>query len=67
MAGWRDDCDGCLNTPHKWVEALANGQCGHTHGADTHCRHDNWVGLNTDGDVNGDDVFHYKFICNSEL
>lgn len=62
--GWRDECTNCDRAPSKHVTVQANGQCVDASGNDTRCRDNNrWGGLNTDGDVNRDDVFYVRLEC----
>lgn len=69
--GWRDGCDACTEPPSKWghVEMLS---CANGSGDDGTCTtpllDGRWVttfGLNTDGDVNGDDTFYAGLRCAS--
>ncbi len=61
--GWRDSCDNCGSGPSKQVTVKANGTCIGGSGSNTRCR-GSWGGVNTDGDVNGDDVFYIHMNCN---
>ncbi len=67
--GWRDSCDGCADPPHKWgrVDGIS---CDNGAGSDSTCiapeldgNEVQLFGLNTDGDVNGDDKFHLGLFC----
>ena len=67
--GWRDSCNGCTTTPSKWGR-VSQDECLNGAGNDNTCTVANLggetvrlFGLNTDGDVNGDDKFHYGFRC----
>ncbi len=63
--GWRDNCGNCDNGPEKNVTVRADGTCTGASGSDTRCRANNtWGGVNTDGDVDGNDVFYIRLICN---
>jgi hypothetical protein len=66
--GWRDSCNGCTTVPSKWGRA-GDAICDVT-GADSNCLPHalgtetvNLVGINTDGDVGGDDKFHIGMFC----
>ena len=59
--GWRDNCDNCALNPAKHIAARADATCGGAlNGA---CRGGTWAGINTDGDVNDDDVFYIRMVC----
>jgi hypothetical protein len=68
-AGWNDSCDGCVTSPAKW--GFAGGdRCINGLGGDDTCTTPNlggqtvrMFGLNTDGDVNGDDKLHISLHC----
>ena len=60
--GWRDGCDGCGSGPSKNVTVQANDTCVGGSGTATSCR-GAWGGVNTDGDVDGNDVFYIRFNC----
>lgn len=63
--GWRDSCTNCGSGPSKQVTVRADGTCIDARGSDTRCRGNNaWGGVNTDGDVNNDDVFYIHMNCN---
>ncbi|MBK9034473.1 MAG: hypothetical protein IPL61_24935 [Myxococcales bacterium] len=67
--GWQDSCDGCTTPPSKWGHANdagctsgagANGTCTTTIlGGETV----NLFGLNTGGDVDGNDKLHLGLTC----
>ena len=67
--GWRDSCDGCTTAPTRW--GRVDGQsCDPGAGASNTCSVANLggdmvqlVGLNTGGDVNGDDKLYYGLSC----
>ena len=62
--GWRDACDGCALAPAKHVTVRADGVCTGASGAATACRANNtWGGVNTDGDVDENDVFYIRLVC----
>jgi len=71
--GWRDGCDGCGDPPSKWGRASGSG-CHLGAGADDTC---NTVqlgsdtvdlfGLNTDGDVDGNDKLYMSWHCVESL
>lgn len=67
--GWQDSCDGCTSPPTKWgfandagctVGAGSNGTCTATTlaGEAVHL-----IGVNTDGDVDGNDKLHLGLAC----
>lgn len=67
--GWSDNCDGCTAAPVKWGRAR-EGFCTNDVGGDSTCQDAvlgadtvRLFGLNTDGDVNGDDKFYVGFRC----
>jgi hypothetical protein len=67
--GWRDECSGCTNAPAKWGYAGAS-VCMNGAGADDTCtepllggQNTKLFGLNTDGDVNGDDKLYLGLRC----
>jgi hypothetical protein len=67
--GWRDDCNGCTTAPSKWGRAN-DAKCDNGAGADNTCTMATLggetvrlFGLNTDGDVDGNDKFHLGFSC----
>jgi hypothetical protein len=67
--GWRDNCDGCTSAPLKWGRA-STSECSVETGLDSSCTslvlgEDSvfTLGINTDGDVNGDDKFYLGFQC----
>ncbi len=63
--GWRDRCSNCASGPAKHVTVRADGVCTGASGSDTRCRANNtWGGVNTDGSVDGNDVFYIRMICN---
>lgn len=63
--GWRDNCSNCGSGPAKHVTVRADGVCTGASGSDTRCRADDtWGGVNTDGSVDGNDVFYIRMICN---
>jgi hypothetical protein len=69
--GWNDSCDGCTSPPTKW--GFANDfECvsgAGTNGTCTTATLDGETvklfGLNTDGDVDGNDKFHIGLSCSS--
>lgn len=69
--GWRDNCDGCADPPSKW--GWQRGvDCSIGAGEDNHCGASlldgQWVplvGINTDGDVDGNDTFFVGLHCES--
>jgi len=70
--GWRDNCDGCMTAPAKWG-ATSAASCANGAGADNTCTTPalpapegsevSLFGLNTDGEVNGDDKFYFGWHC----
>ncbi|WP_437528557.1 hypothetical protein WME79_45850 [Sorangium sp. So ce726] len=67
--GWRDECSGCTNDPAKWGY-VRDGFCDSSIGNDDTCLPAlldgvsiDMFGLNTDGDVDGNDKFHVGFRC----
>jgi hypothetical protein len=67
--GWRDNCDGCIADPAKWGRVQGT-ECQDGGGDDNICYtpflDGKWVplfGLNTDGNVNGDDKFYFGMRC----
>ncbi len=67
--GWNDSCDGCTSPPTKWgrtndVECVSgagtNGTCTTATLAGETVK---LFGLNTDGDVDGNDKFHIGLSC----
>ncbi|MCB9528199.1 MAG: hypothetical protein H6701_07375 [Myxococcales bacterium] len=62
--GWRDGCDNCNLAPAKHVTAQADGRCVGATGSNTSCRVNNtWGGVNSDGDVDENDVFYIRLVC----
>ena len=68
-AGWRDSCDGCTTAPAKWGRSTAT-TCSNGLGANNTCTTPNLggvtvdaFGLNTDGDVDGNDKFYIGLDC----
>ena len=68
-AGWNDSCNGCLTAPTKWGR-VNDSSCQNGAGADNTCTAPTLsgtpvrlFGLNTDGDVGGDDKFHIGMKC----
>jgi hypothetical protein len=68
-AGWRDECDGCNTVPSKWGR-FGHAVCERGAGADDTCAANTFggtavqvFGLNTDGDVDGNDKFYLGFTC----
>ena len=68
-AGWRDSCDGCSTPPSKWGR-VSHAVCEEGAGADNTCAANTLggtsvqvFGLNTDGDVDGNDKFYLGFTC----
>jgi hypothetical protein len=69
--GWQDGCDGCVSVPTKWGFANDAG-CTNGVGADDTCTTAtlsgetvNLFGLNTDGDVDGNDKLHLGLHCDA--
>jgi len=60
--GWRDSCGSCVNAPSRVVSSYGNGSCGPFSGGEALCR-SGWAGLGTDGNVNNDDVFYIRLVC----
>lgn len=67
--GWRDSCDGCTTAPSKWGK-VRDGNCVNGVGVDSTCTMAilgsetvSLFGLNTDGDVGGDDKLYVGFGC----
>ncbi len=67
--GWRDSCNACTMGPSKWGRART-GDCINGAGVDNSCSvmtlggtAVQLFGLNTDGDVNGDDTFYVALRC----
>ena len=67
--GWRDSCDGCGSAPAK-VGRVSDASCTNLAGGDNSCitpsiggRNVRMYGVNTDGDVNGDDKFYVGLKC----
>ncbi len=67
--GWRDSCDGCTDPPSKWGFANQSG-CQVGAGADNTCSTPdlggvavNAIGVNTDGDIDGNDKFYLGVSC----
>jgi hypothetical protein len=67
--GWRDSCDGCTDPPAKWGRAGDAG-CENGAGGDNTCTTAalddetvNLFGLNTDGDVDGNDKLYLGLGC----
>jgi hypothetical protein len=67
--GWRDGCDGCTLVPAKWGSAKV-GSCTLGTGVNDTCgkftlggQEVDMFGLNTDGDVDGNDTFYMKLHC----
>ena len=67
--GWRDSCSGCSTAPSKWGR-VSSTSCENGAGANNTCNSFDLggtiaplFGLNTDGDVNGDDKFYIGFQC----
>jgi hypothetical protein len=67
--GWTDNCSGCTSPPAKWGFANDAGCTSGTGGNDTCITATlagetvNLFGLNTAGDVNDDDKFHFGLHC----
>src|SRR5690606_35565136 len=68
--GWRDKCDGCTTPPAKWGQTKV-GTCTLGIGAANTCGTFSlggtsvaMFGLNTDGDVDGNDMFYVGLRCN---
>ncbi len=59
--GWRDSCSNCGSAPAKIASAGADATC--LGGQNSACRQGTWAGFNTDGNVNDDDVFYIRFLC----
>lgn len=69
VLGWRDSCDDCSQSPEKWGRASGT-ECDRGVGGDSSCITANLsgeqvrlYGLNTDGEINGDDKFYVGFDC----
>ena len=70
--GWRDSCDGCTLAPSRW--GRVDGQsCDPGEGASNTCstatlggQSVQLFGLNTGGDVGGDDKFYFALSCASD-
>ena len=63
--GWNDNCNNCGNPPEKEVTVRADGVCTGGRGRNAICRdQDRWGGVNTDGEVDGNDVFMIRLVCN---
>ncbi len=69
--GWQDSCDGCSSAPAKWGFAGDAG-CAVGAGDDSDCvtatlagETLNLFGLNTDGDIDGNDKLHIGLRCDS--
>jgi hypothetical protein len=67
--GWRDGCSGCSSGPAK-VGRVAGAACENLSGADNTCTQPTlggdtvpMYGLNTDGDVDGNDMFYLGWYC----
>lgn len=67
--GWRDSCNNCMEGPSKWGR-VDGESCTDGAGADGSCvaLDENGTplhlyGVNTDGDVNGDDKFYVGLRC----
>ena len=67
--GWRDGCDGCTTPPAKWGR-VRTGACQLGIGGDNTCttftlggKQVAAFGLNTDGDVDGNDTLYVGFQC----
>ena len=68
-AGWRDQCSGCTAGPSK-VGRVTPASCENLTGADNTCTTAtlgasavSLFGLNTDGDVDGNDMFYAGWFC----
>lgn len=69
VLGWRDNCGGCTTAPAKWGSTSATS-CANGAGGDNSCISPTlgdtaieMFGLNTDGDVDGNDKFYLGFKC----
>jgi hypothetical protein len=67
--GWRDGCDGCTLSPAKFAHASSTS-CSAGFGAGNTCTTPildgapvRLLGVNTDGDVDGNDKFYLGFHC----
>lgn len=67
--GWQDSCDGCITPPAKWGY-VGGDRCMNGAGVDNTCAKQTLAGkpitlfgLNTDGDVDGNDKFHTSLHC----
>jgi hypothetical protein len=67
--GWRDDCNGCTSPPAKWG-AVSGSDCANGAGAANTCvgatldgADVELFGLNTDGDVDGNDKLYLGWHC----
>jgi hypothetical protein len=68
-SGWNDGCNGCLGPPSKWGRA-GDALCEIGAGEDNSCVEPvlagaavPMFGLNTNGDVDGNDTFHFGLHC----
>jgi hypothetical protein len=68
-SGWRDSCDNCTSVPAKWGR-VNYSDCQNGVGTDNTCQTTllnavsvRLFGLNTDGDVGGDDKFYSALYC----
>jgi hypothetical protein len=72
--GWQDNCDGCVNPPVKWG-STSEAACMNGAGADNTCIEPTPLGmemvrlfgLNTDGDVDGNDKLHVGLRCDPAM
>jgi len=69
--GWQDSCDGCQTQPAKWGFS-AGPNCMNGAGGDNTCstamlgtENVTLFGLNTDGDVDGNDKLHIGLRCST--
>jgi hypothetical protein len=69
--GWSDSCDGCTTPPTKWGHAN-DADCASGAGTNGTCttatlggESVKLVGVNPDGDVDGNDKFHIGLSCNT--
>lgn len=64
--GWRDHCgNGCNSTPSVWAQKRignTGNSCDGGQGERT-CS-GGWAGVGTDGDVDGNDKFYVRLVCN---
>ena len=71
--GWRDSCNSCTSVPSKWGHVNTTS-CSAEVGGNNTCNSPSLggqavrlLGVNTDGDVDGDDKFYFGFQCNGAV